>query len=296
MGGAACARFGVERVNRATHDRTLDFVLERLDEGVPGLWRAPVQSLRAKQDFGDIDIIIDSARVEADLGQTIEEWQARLESILAARGADLNAATHSFGKNMPRHLTQGRGVLSLAVPCPGESKLMQVDLILTKTEDLLSTAQYYAWGGLSNLLSRQINHLNPALRLGDRGLLWDPDRSRDTARILTRDLPEALDFVGYDGARWAKGFEDWAGTFEFTTQIPTFEPTAYLLENRTKAARLRDMRNPCYMAFLGWLNERGYLQEGREPVMADAEAWEERVRERFAAAFLPGAPKSLATP
>jgi hypothetical protein len=163
MGGAACKRFGVERVGRDVHDLVLREIIGKMKAAAPNMRITPAPHLTAKNDFGDLDIVIDAKALEEALGKTVEEWLPAMEKAVGARGSVLGAATKALSRGGSRILEQGRGVVSLAVPCPDGCGLVQVDLIMARPDDFSSTVDYYSWGGLNNLLGRQVSALSPAL-------------------------------------------------------------------------------------------------------------------------------------
>jgi hypothetical protein len=114
--------------------------------------------------------------------------------------------------------------------------------------------------------------------------VWDPNKNREKAVVLSRNYEDILEFAGYDGRRWTRGFADWKDIFTYVSSREGFMAKPYILEGRRKASLARDARNPCYMGFLNWLEDSGFFK--KEDPLLQTEAWEAQARKRFPQGFL----------
>ncbi len=136
---------------------------------------------------------------------------------------------------------------------------IQVDFIKTTYEKLKFNVAYFAFNDLGNFMGRTAYRLG--FKYGHDGL-WYTIRDEDNKDrvvkelLVTNDPEEAFMFLGYDYARWKRGFQTLESVFEFASSSEYFDPAQYLLSNRSYAARVRDRKRESYRKFLEWIHSR----------------------------------------
>lgn len=205
-----------------------------LRETAPTCRATVIPSIPSKQDFGDIDIL-----VEQDARPT------------------LPAAIDRLGAKEVRH---NGPVVSIGMP--GVDGVVQVDFIYVPAANYEFALAYFGFNDMGNLLGR-VAH-KAGFKLGERGLLYvvrDEDNSSHVLQELavTNDWDEALDLLGYDAKRYRAGvnggFQTMDDVFRYVVSSPYIYADMYTLENRSHAARTRDRKRPTYRAFLEWLEK-----------------------------------------
>ena len=282
MGGNALKDAGVVRLPARLYAMLAERVVARLTDGVlfPGLQARAIPAVRAKTDFGDLDVLV----MHQEPGWGFD----------AARRAALTAAFQ------PTRLVTHGPVMSLDVAAPGDEAApevgtrFQVDLIQVPPDVFAFALGYFSYNDMGNLLGR-VARLH-GFKLGHAGLfrpLRAPGNESHFVRdiLVTRDWPRALQFLGYDPARWERGFDSMDEMFVFVRDSRAFHPSAFPLahsarmfsrtttsseargcgglstgrvsrkplEHRSHRARVRDRKRPTYTAFLQHLAERGLV-------------------------------------
>lgn len=259
MGGNALKDVDVVRLPARLYTVLAERVVARLTDGVlfPGLQGCAIPALRAKADYGDLDVLV---------SHPVQGWgwndhaQARLRDAFMATQMVQNGPVVSFDVGVP--------------PDPQNPEApaarFQVDLIQVPSAIFPFALRYYSYNDLGNLLGR-VARLH-GFKLGHAGL-FRPFRAPGNAShfvrdiLVTRDWSAALTFLGYDPDRWAQGFDTREEMFAFVANSKAFHPSAFPLEHRSHKARVRDRKRPTYTAFLQWLADRGLTPS--EP-LADA--------------------------
>ncbi|MHB8252199.1 MAG: hypothetical protein ACYDEV_00510 [Acidiferrobacter sp.] len=198
---------------------------------------ALIPSIRAKPDFGDIDILIQ----DLDLDQDSDAFAQTL-------GATVQVRDNPYAS-----------ILSCGVPLAGLgfgdyplAAVLQIDLIAMPSAHFESALHYFSWNDCGNLLGRVARGMG--LKLGHDGLsyvLRHDTRVLDTLSLAT-DWDVILPALGYDAARWQAGFDTLDDMFAFVAGGHFYDPAAFLLENRNHRSRVRDAKRPSYQAFLRW--------------------------------------------
>ena len=193
-----------------------------------------IEAYRAKDSFGDLDLLVESD----GLPHTV--WFA-IQELFKPNDFVRNGTVTSFDVNE-----------------------FQVDLLLTPSSIYDMSAAYFAYNDLGNLLGRVFFLFG--LRYGHQGLMYHvySEKANNTLldSVLLTDKPEeAIAFMGYDVERWKKGFTTIEDIFDFTTSSPHFHADFYDLDKRTYKARVRDAKRPTYQKFLEWLSLHDYSME-----------------------------------
>lgn len=256
MGGHALSVTSV-RLSRAAYGQLADTVVARLREALPGSRVYAIESYRAKADFGDLDVLVESTGYDP----------LAAARALGAVEVVRNGTVTSIGLRMRPEVE----VL--------EGNLFQVDLIATPPEAFDFASCYFRNSDMGNLMGRIAHKLGTSLR--HDGLVYhcrDGDHKFRTI-VLTRDFSQALAFLGYDAPRYFEGFEDLEEIFRYVSGTEFFSRDIYLLENRNAQSRVRDRKRPTYTAFLQWCEARSGLTAFEMP--ADKAAWLGRIVEHF---------------
>lgn len=239
MGGNALAPFGARRVDKDTAAAVAEH-MHRVLADIAAKYGAYYQcslipAYFEKQDFGDLDFIIDSKFADK---VSHEDLLLELE--------------RAFGASIPSR--QDGPVFSVGIPLDGGGCL-QVDLIETPSAITQSSIDYYSWNDLGNLVG--IIAKSFGFKYGHAGLaimLLDGTHMFAELSISTK-TKDILTFLGYDFSRWEKGFNSREEIFQFVVSSRFFNKDIYLLENRNHSARTRDKKRPTYTAFLKWLEK-----------------------------------------
>ncbi len=256
MGGNALSHTSV-RLTKKNYERVAAEVVSRLQAAYPGNRVYAIESYRAKADFGDLDVLVESTGFDPH----------QAANALGAVEVVRNGPVTSVG------LVVNPAVSEL------DGNLFQVDLIKMEPEAFEFASRYFRFSDMGNLVGRVAHAMFVSLR--HDGLVFhvrDGDyKFREI--MLTRDYGEALAFLGYDAARYAQGFEDLQEVFEYVASTPYFSTAIFLLENRNAQARVRDRKRPTYNAFLKWCEARPDLPSYAFP--QDKKAWLPRIAEFF---------------
>ena len=238
MGGNALAPYGAKRVSKAEAETQLGilqkFLLSASGSNELPFRLEPIKAYREKADFGDLDILV---------------------SIKPGQVMELLSNTPLAGQPSIRN----GSVVSVGMPLDGGG-LLQVDLISAPEHEFDFSAGYFAWNDLGNLVGRIAHKMG--IKLGHDGL-WLPMRDGTNLFdeiLLTRDFSEALDFLGFDSARWRAGFDNVEQIYDYVSKGSRFNPDIFNLDNRNHTARVRDKKRPVYTGFLAWMDERPELK------------------------------------
>ena len=281
MGGNALKNVGVVRLPARLYAALAEQVVARLTghaagnaDGAlfPGLQARAIPAVRAKADFGDLDVLV--THPESGWGFD-EARRAALTAVFQPTRVVTNGPVLSFDVAAPGHADARsryaqecfRVPHHWALPKDGEAcslnvsreNRFQVDLIQVPPDVFAFALGYFSYNDLGNLLGR-VARLH-GFKLGHNGLfrpLRSPGNESHFVRdvLVTRDWPKALQFLGYDPARWELGFDSMEEMFAFVMDSRAFYPSAFPLEHRSHRARVRDRKRPTYTAFLQWLADR----------------------------------------
>lgn len=224
MGGKAIKNTPVRRFERAEYLDLEARVLAQLRQDFPGRSIEVIQAYRAKPDFGDMDVLMESDGLTLDIPQYLVD---------------------TFGS---KEVAPNGSVISF------EFEQFQVDLILTPQRYFQTSVNYFAWNDLGNLLGR-VAHAHGRAKLGHLGLTF-PFKNGDylfEELEVERDWSVILPAFGFDYERWKQGFDTTEDIFRFVVASPYFNRDIYLLHNRNNKSRMRDAKRKTYSDFLLWL-------------------------------------------
>jgi hypothetical protein len=224
MGGKAIKNTPVRRYAREEYLELEAAVLAQLRNDFPGRRVEAIQAYRAKPDFGDMDVLLESDGLTLDLPQYLID---------------------TFGS---KEIAPNGSVISF------EHQEFQVDLILTPTHHYQTSLNYFAWNDLGNLLGRVV-HAHGRAKLGHQGLTF-PFKNGDymfEELEIEHDWSVILPAFGFDYERWKAGFDTTEDIFQFVVSSPYFNRDIYLLHNRNYKSRVRDAKRKTYSEFLEFI-------------------------------------------
>lgn len=256
MGGNALSCTSV-RLTKQNYDRMAAECLQKLRALYPQNRMHAIEAYRAKYDFGDLDILVES------------------------NGYDPHVAAEALGAH---EVVRNGPTTSLGLPARSEvayidGNVFQVDLVSSGSDAYEYAKAYFSFNDLGNLVGRTAHRAGLAHR--HDGLYYyvrDGDyKFREI--LLTQDYDVALKFLGYDPARFHAGFETLTDIFEYVTGSAYFHRDIFLLENRNYQSRVRDRKRKTYTDFLAWCEARPDLPAYQYP--EKKAAWLPHIFEHF---------------
>lgn len=216
----------------------------------------------SKPDFGDMDVVISGAAVEA-LG-----------------GAEAFRAAIIEGLQITRTKSVGH-VYSTAF------RDFQVDYFTRPAELFEATYHYLSFNDLGNIIGKICKRLG--LKYGEDGLSYVFRRPSQPSYKKTlgvsRDWPRILTFLGLDVAAWEAGFETLEQMFAWVVVSPWFSVVPY--EQRARTTEQRARRRQTMARFVQWLEEEGI--DKRHEFLQERDAYVPRIAAAFPEAELESA-------
>lgn len=240
MGGNALKNVATRRVHREEYFLIRNAVLVQLKDDLN--WNSglrvrcqDIQAYRTKQDFGDLDILV----------ETFPGYSVNYTELI----------TNLFD---PYEIVHNSNCYSF------DYQGLQVDLILTPTEDYDTSYNYYAWNDLGNLAGRIYKKLG--FKYGHRGLSYifrSPENKFNAFAevIVSKDLKAILEFGDLDYDEFKAGFDTVEQMFHWVSRSKYFHKDIYLLHNRNHVSRTRDKKRKIYNEFLTWCETAEGLPE-----------------------------------
>lgn len=251
MGGNALKTFQENKtikLRRMTGERYLELVKEIEQKLSLYLYGkiVTIPAYRGKDDFGDLDILIEIA------------------SLRPVEQATVHAAIREAFNPVCVIQQKNSRVISFSYSS------FQIDAILSPPEEFDFALSYYSWNDLGNLMGRVADAMG--FKFGFDGLWkikYEKERTVLVSKTLvTRDIAEAFDFLGFDYSRFLRGFHSLTDLFYFVASSKYFSGRIYSLATRNAKARVRDEKRKTYMAFLNWIEEES---EACNPLLREYE-------------------------
>lgn len=256
MGGNALSYASV-RLTKKNYERMAADCVAKLQALYPQGRVAAVESYRAKESHGDLDLLL-----------TAEGYDPfKAAEVLSAVETVRNGPVTSIGVVVRPEVA----VL--------EGNVFQVDIISIDAPSFDYATGYFSFNELGNLIGRTAH--SAGLSHKHDGL-WFFVRDEDykfRELLLTRDYEVALQFLGYDPQRFKQGFETLDEIFRYVAGSAFFNRDIFLLENRNAKSRIRDRKRRTYMEFLKFCEEHPELPAFQYP--EDKMAWLPRIAEHF---------------
>jgi hypothetical protein len=212
-----------------------------------------VTAYAKKESFGDGDILIERDNLPSD-------WVQQMHKAFMPQNLVINRF-----KGTPLSYRWDDEVPAISPECFSVSldiMGLQVDLILVNRDEFNTARTYYAFNDLGNFMGRIAERMG--FKYGWDGL-WKElinDKGEPFAKILvSRDVAQIFEFLGYDHGRFSRGFETQEDVFTFAASTRYFNRRIYLLESRNHKSRARDAKRKSYTAFLTWLGMKPELEK-----------------------------------
>jgi hypothetical protein len=184
---------------------------------------ASIEYIRDKISFGDLDIVV-SHDYDIDYLKSLLSKQLNV--------TEFHLDGHIFSFNF---------------------KGFQVDFIKIEFSLLVTSSSYFSWGDLGNLMGRIATQLG--FKLGFRGLFYTYcDAGEYVNEILvTEDFGKAIEFIGYDYAKWCRGFNSEKAMWDFVIDNPLYNKAVFEPATQNSKSRYRDRTRIGYGKFINYL-------------------------------------------
>lgn len=228
MGGNALKNCFTRRYQADEFASLAGEMLSVLQRDFPRRRAAILPAYRSKPDFGDMDVLMETAPIGDLRRWAMQTWA-------------------------PAEVVSNGNVISF------ECRQLQVDLIGQAPENFDTALAYYSWNDLGNFLGRIAHKMG--VRYGHDGLsvVFRDGNYQFAERVVSKDTDRILTFLGYDAARWRAGFDGLEDIYSFATSSPYFNPAIFAYENRNHTARVRDRKRAVYRGFLDWMDTQTAL-------------------------------------
>lgn len=240
MGGHALS-CETTRLTKSDFDSVTVSCTNILKEIYPSNRIEAIKAYRAKPDFGDLDLMVESTGFDPfDASKALNATEIVRNGPVTSIGLKVNQS------------------------------IFQVDLISMAPADFDSAMSYYSWNDLGNLIGR-LSH-SMGVKLGFDGMSYAFKEGDYLFRTIAieKDWQKILPVLGLDYSRWAEGFDTLEDIFKFVATSKYFNKDIYLLHNRNHTARVRDAKRKTYMDFLKWIEHR---ELPSYPVTEDKAEW-----------------------
>lgn len=232
MGSGALKNYNPIRVTQETRQWLSPSLIQILNEIRPGFRIGEVPAYRSKQDFGDLDFVVESG------------W-------FGGRENPIEVFANRVGPTSGPIIVRNGGVNSIgvwvgdAVAAPG---VFQVDLISAPTDRYDFTMSYLSWNDVGNLVGRIARRAD--LKFGHDGLWYTVRQGTRFFEevLITLDFWKALDFLGFDPLWWKDGFTEIEEIHEFVRASRYMTAEAFFARNQRD--RYRDEKRPVYGGFV----------------------------------------------
>jgi len=184
------------------------------------------ESFHNKEDFGDLDIILEFPIISND--KLVKMFGIDVEDI------NINSTVVSF-----------------------KYKDFQVDLCHFPLEDFESAYNYYSHSDCSNIIG-QLSRYATGYRFTHRGLTYPVKVKPEDMLgeiVVSKDMKMILEFLDLDFNQWIKGFDDAEQMFEWITKSKYFNPNCFKFENLNHENRTRNKKRKVYSEFVEYLNK-----------------------------------------
>jgi hypothetical protein len=228
MGGRAIIPIIGKEADRITKAEKEDYLLlfKSLDF-------YPVREIEEKEDYGDIDFLIQS-------NQSKKEVLDKVTNTLSQKNYSLSGSI------------MNSEVISLAI-----NNKHQIDLIFT--DNVLLASHYYSDNDRGNLIGNIFHHLG--FNYGHKGLYINLD---STKLLLSKNTEHILSFLEYDPLDILKiidynnSFKTFEEMFEWVIKCPLFNSEYYKFENLNNENRTRNKKRSTYNRFLKYLENKKF--------------------------------------
>lgn len=225
----------LKRINKDEYDNLYDDVRQKLIDNIfvsdSSIQRT--RSVKNKETFGDLDIIVESDNLKHNYIDIIK--------------STFNLTSNEMKKN--------GDVLSF------KYRDFQIDLLLSPFDIFQNMVDYFSWNDLSNLMGR-ITHKH-GLKFGHDGtyLTLRDDTYQIGQVLVTKSTYKLCEYMGWNFDNWCSGFDSMEDAFVWLVKTPYFNKDVFAFENRNSESARRDKKRSNYKLFLTWLESQKNLIE-----------------------------------
>lgn len=232
MGGKAFPELNMIRLSADQYKEFSLNILSTLHQKFPGYFNF-IPSFRAKESFGDLDLIFYHLN------------PIDVHKLLGEPPMVRNGPATSFAIPVDYFVEQ---YIS--------DTYFQVDIIHVRLVEMECALGYFSYNDLGNLLGRIFHRAG--FKLGHRGLSYivrdEQNFSNAIQEIfLSHDWKTCLEFAGYDYEKWTHGFETLEDVFKYAASNSIVSQKMFRLDQTNHQARVRDKKRKTYQEFLKWI-------------------------------------------
>jgi hypothetical protein len=223
MGGNAIK--SAKRLTKAQFDQYWD----ELKVIFPEFKMERVAAFRQKQDFGDIDIVVE---IRPDVDQKAVVFQRLGASI--------------------EHYNNGPFFSFLY-------KDAQVDFIFMSASTYQSALNYFAYNDVGNFIGRVARTLG--FKYGHDGFFYEEhlDDHYKISVFVSDDMEKVLTFLGYDYHAWKNGFDTVEEILAYGASSTYFNALYFSLEEQNNVDRVRNKKRKMYQFMLKYIEDQKLL-------------------------------------
>jgi len=144
--------------------------------------------------------------------------------------------------------------------CSFDFEEFQIDFILVSNDQFENAIVYFSYSDLGGLIGNICHKIG--LKYGIQGLWmnvhtkeFDPTTT-STKLILSTNVPQIFDFLGYDYQRYLTGFDHENDFFQWIISGKYFRRFYFDDDQLNHAHRQRTSKRPIYIKFIAYLNEQ----------------------------------------
>ncbi len=199
-----------------------DEVLSKLS-GIPTRIQI-IPAYAEKPDFGDMDILFQVT--------DFPNWRDIIKKLFTPADENHNGSVYSL-----------------------LYKDFQLDFIGCPAKYFDTSLAYYSFNDIGNLMGVVANRLH--MKYGHDGLsiVVRLDHMHESI-MITNDIPEIFDILGFDYARFQQGFKNYNEIYEFIYNSRYFKTDMFIREETGEIERKRIKKRKGYEGFLLWLEDK----------------------------------------
>lgn len=224
MGGRALKNTFTRRYDRDEFEKLKDEMTSKLTDTFNNF--SHTKYYHIKETFGDMDVLI------SDNGELTKEEIT-------------NFITNTFN---PNEIFINGGCYSF------DYKELQIDFIFIPTENFECAKHYFSYNDLGNLIGKIAHQFG--LKYGQDGLkkvVFNENRNKLGTIYLTKNMYDALEFLGFNVERYKQGFDRLEDIFKFIRFSKYYNPYVFDFKHMNKINRDRDSKRSTYLSFIEYI-------------------------------------------
>ena len=248
MGGKALKNTETRRYLKSEFEQLRDEVIAKFKLRFPDVGIRCLKSYHTKDDFGDMDLVIEGDKMP-------DAWHLAINELFQPKETSFIINKKQIKDNLKEVYSKEE---LLNKPYSFEYKAFQIDMIPVPSVSFDFTYEFLSFNDICNMMGRVYRSMG--VKLGMAGLHAVPYREngetlRNHGHLLTLDFGEALAFAGYDPEQWANGFESIESLYEYVASSPFFDPDLYLNQaNQNNRERQKLEKRKNYRGLFTWMN------------------------------------------